>query len=697
MGNSVSNSEAWSTGHAVSNGEAYSTGHAVSNGEAWSTGHAVSNGEAYSTADAHSTSYQHSRSAADASAAGMAMSESGAQGFAGGFGGSIIPGFSITRSWQTEDDVAIRLTEISRMLESLLNQASTEGGFMTTALLLANDRGAKAAEALIPQSFHGPNVPTPVITVPGEDSLRLNALAARPSLTPDGDPFHAGLWTKWGTLLTPGMLAAYTAPNLFEEGTVITVQRKLPALAFYPETDGEVTLGHQISPETELLTNAPLKLSRERSAQQHFHTAFAANTGYGKSVAAERMAYETTLYWHMKSIVLDFGAGWRKMLNAPGLEGHVEIRQLSPGGVRPLRWNPLQIGRNISPEMHWRSFSDIFGNLAQLGQKRQIHDLQEALRQVYVAAGVLVKDPDVKNSRAWGSVKDAQEANVTGAAVGTSLAALSRDALQRLAVYRSKFVGLQDLYDYVDEEMANTPPKNIAYSILEGIRSRLEPFVQGEAAGMYAAGEDTVDINEIVPGDWGLVVLEGGTFLDTFSKSFLLSWASWQIYTDAVITRIRRAHSEPARLQLFFEEAAKMFTGLDREADNGAPTTADQLETMWEDSRKYGIWLHVITQQPSMLPAGISGSCNNMFIGQLKNIKDRDAAMAMLHRSEKGFVDENWRNFISSIPAGRMIVKLGYSLFDRSKSEPMYIQPLLLDVAEPTDEEIARQLGEIRV
>ena len=29
----------------------------------------------------------------------------------------------------------------------------------------------------------------------------------------------------------------------------------------------------------------------------------------------------------------------------------VDIRQLTPHGVRPLRWNPLQISRSIIPEV----------------------------------------------------------------------------------------------------------------------------------------------------------------------------------------------------------------------------------------------------------------------------------------------------------------------------------------------------------
>ena len=42
----------------------------------------------------------------------------------------------------------------------------------------------------------------------------------------------------------------------------------------------------------------------------------------------------------------------------------------------------------------------------------------------------------------------------------------------------------------------------------------------------------------------------------------------------------------------------------------------------------------------------------------------------------------------------RAVVKLGYQT-DRARLEPCYIQPLLLNVREPSDEDIAATLGEI--
>jgi hypothetical protein len=95
----------------------------------------------------------------------------------------------------------------------------------------------------------------------------------------------------------------------------------------------------QYSTERGQLTETLLRMTPER----HFHTALTGDTGSGKSVTAERLAYESTRAWKYRTIVLDFGQGWRKALNWPEMDGRVDIRQLYPGAVRPLRWNPLQI------------------------------------------------------------------------------------------------------------------------------------------------------------------------------------------------------------------------------------------------------------------------------------------------------------------------------------------------------------------
>jgi hypothetical protein len=683
-----------SVGGSHTQGTAQGLTHARTHSKSW----ASTSGSADTVGTADSKSENWGRSHSEGNSLGLAVSRSGAAAISGGFSTGLVPGVSINRSWQTEDDVADRVTEVLRQLEGLLNIASAEGGFMTDALLFtASDSGATAAEALVPQAFHGPNVPTPVLTIrpPGTDAdlLRQHAWAFLPyGMRADaGDPFDGQLWRRYSTLLTAGQVAAYTAPGLIEEGTAVTVMPPIPKdMGFLPQMPGDAVLGHQVSPTTRDLTAAPVRLDPERL----MHTLFAGDTGFGKSVAAIRMAYETTLKWKLRTVVLDFGAGWRQLLNAQGLEGHVDILQLWPNAARPLRWNPLQIGKNIDPETQWRAFADIFGSIARLGVRRQKQELLELLRQLYLDNGVLVDDPIVRSSPKWGVVRPDAESLLIGRVSGTALGDLSPAERQTLAVFRSQGVGLSKLYERLEERLKKVSPRDTMLGgVLEGILFRLNPLVQGAAAAQYAPGADVIAVEELGK-PWGVTIIEGGMFLDDFGKAFLLGWIGWHLYTDMVARRVHEVNTGEPLLQIFFEEANKIFAGADggSEEEGGGVSASQRFGDMFRDARKYKARLHVITQAPHMLPADIVSSCNNLVIAFLKNPKDKDLALSALARSEKGFRDEEWRRFVSDLPIGLSIGRFPYTA-TRELQRAVLFRPLMVDAPEPTDAEIEQRLG----
>jgi DNA helicase HerA-like ATPase len=153
-------------------------------------------------------------------------------------------------------------------------------------------------------------------------------------------------------------------------------------------------------------------------------------------------------------------------------------------------------------------------------------------------------------------------------------------------------------------------------------------------------------------------------------------------------------------MQVFFEEAAKVLRGVTgaASADAAGPAlTASQpvaeiFQTMWREGRKYDIFLHVITQTVSELPAGILASCNNGFFVQTKNPNDRDLVMAHIGRSERGVVNTEYKRYLARIPKGYAIAKLGYSE-DVADIEPMLVHPLMVPGSEPSEEEIHERLG----
>ncbi len=239
---------------------------------------------------------------------------------------------------------------------------------------------------------------------------------------------------------------------------------------------------------------------------------------------------------------------------------------------------------------------------------------------------------------------------------------------------------------------------------LEGVLLRLEPFTQGEMARMYGSGGNTVAVDDLgllgPPEDrWGVTILEGGAEMDEYSKIAILGLVAWHLYNDAVVRR-REAIGEEAGpvLQIVFEEANKVLTGTDAGGDDdrsGAASASALFQTMWRDGRKYRIFLHPIVQTVSELPPGVLSSCNNAFFSQTKNPDDRDLEMAHLAFSEKGFTDEDYKRFLSRMPAAMSVVKLGYSM-DVMHTTPFLARPSMLSVPEPTDGEIYELMQELR-
>ena len=721
---SQSVSGGWSSGHSVTEGVAVTRGsshtqsRSETHGEAYTQGRAVTISEGEAITESQQWSKFKSDTWGRADTWGVADSQqegwgknhsqghtqtqnqnrSAMQALTRGLSTGLIPGISINRSWQTEDDVADCLTEIYRQIEGLLNMTSKEGGFLGEAVLFTEtETGASAGDALIPQAFHGPNSPTPVLTArPGSDIeslIRRHALAFTPHMLPDPtDPLHGALGGRFSTVLTMAQLAAYTAPAIFREGTV----RIIPAipkdgLGFYPDMPGDVLLGHQFSPETADLTRTPVKLDRDRFV----HILFAGSTGFGKSVGAMRLAYEVALKWKMRVVVLDFGYAWRQLLNAAGIEEQVDIRQLNPFGVRPLRWNPMQISRHIHPEEQMKAFAGIFTTVAQLGVKQQQHRFLDAIEQVYLQAGVLTDDPKVRADRHWGRVTNQAEADAADTEPGMRLNALTPDQRQQIAIERSKNVGLRDLYQEIETRRDALPTRDqIGRGIYEGILQRLKSLIRGSAEPQFAPGHDAIDLADL--GQSGVLILEGGQFLDKFSKAWLLGWAGWLISQDMVKKRQKQLISGDAELLLIFEEANKILTGLAAEDPNnrGGGTVAEQYEDLARDSRKYGIRLVFISQSPSSLPVGIRSSCSSLIAGFLSEPDDKDVILSALAKSEKGFRDEAWRRFLADEQIGMALGRLPYT-FNRAEMRPFLFQPLILDAEEPGDEAVATKLGAI--
>ena len=383
-----------SSSEAVSSSLAQGTSQSASRSESWGTSHAVSNSVANTTSESETVSasdtksQSHTRSQGDSLSSGLSRSVS--QGLAVG----LAPSFSIGNSAQWQNDPAMLVTEMMRTQERLLKTASLEGAYYSDVYALTRTpRGLQAMMGLIPEAFQGTEevvtgVQCRTLTLEEQAYIREHARAWTPSTRFETVPGVVSGYMD-STLLTMLQLAAYTSPGVFEQGVALTTQEETPQFAYYPTIQGDVVLGRQYSIEIGDLTDAFLRLAADR----HFHTAIIGDTGFGKTVAAEILAQGTTTAWRYRTIVLDFGQGWRRALNFPGMEDRVDVRQLFPGAKRPLRWNFLQLPKRIDPTQYSTSVATLFANAGRMGE-RQVGFMRRALVDLYGLNGVTLSDID---------------------------------------------------------------------------------------------------------------------------------------------------------------------------------------------------------------------------------------------------------------------------------------------------------------
>ncbi len=689
-GTSESRSTSQGQSNVVTSARASSDTSSESFGESWGETNSWSRTQSVSDAVADGQSRGVSMGQTYGSSLGRGLSVGRSLGLSGG----VIPTISASKSYNWVDAAAQQVAELYRTHEAILVDASKEGAYLTDVYMLTRSRtGLAAAQALVRQAFHGSekvvtSFQSRALNADEQAYIRRHVAAFTPSTRVETIPGVLEGY-KDTTLLPPEKLAALFAPGLFERGPAVTTEERIPAFAFIPDLKGDAVLGRLWDFETHTLTNAELRLSEDK----HMHTAFCGDTGYGKTVGAERLCVEAVNRWHHRAVVLDWGQGWRKLLNSPIPRSRVQVYQLHERAVRPLRWNPLQIGKRVGPNAQCEATVEIFANIGRLGSKQSSFMLR-ALRKVYTLAGVFTSDPEVQDHPVLGRVIDATEQTVVAQPIGTWLTALDPDQLQALAVQRSKAIDLTDWINQVRVEIKAMKSSDPNRSALESVVVRMERLTHGTAGRRYAKGDDSMAIEDLgligpTSDPWGVAVLEGGAEMDGYSKSVLLSLIAWHLYNDAVSRRRESIGRKLPALNIFFEEANKIFLGVETSGDTGnqPPPVSNQILPMFTDGRKFRVYCHPVLQAVNMLPDAILSSCVNICVGQSKGIRDRDAILAHLAKSEKGFTDEEYKRFVSKMPPKMIICKLGYGehLWETGA---MLCEIDLVAATEPTEAEL---------
>lgn len=695
MADGTSHTVSTSTTVADSSGgfTSHTTSHATSVADTQTTGGSQTTGYADTTSTAQSVS--HSRATSVNFARGQALST--IQGY--GLGVGLAPSISFSKTYHGYNRQATMIANPLRQMEQAVETMTVEGAYYTDHYFLcATPEAYMALEALIPQAYHGTEgvwVGVRCRTLSPEEQayIRKHAFTFTPSNRLEDNPWALEPW-KDTTLLKLEQAAAYVAPATFEEGVAITVREQVPPLAFVPDMPGRMVLGHQYSYErsTEKPTGYPLRLAREVMS----NWAFCADTRMGKSVAAERLVFELVTQEGFRAVVMDYGAGWTRMLTALPLD-LVDFWSLAPWGARPIRWNILQIGKRISPREQMAATVELLCAAGRMGE-RQAGFMLQTLEELYIDWGVLTFDDEVQEHDKWGLVQDDEWGILDRARQERGLPArprqktwlrdLSDFELQALAAHRSKKADAREWYNRVSS-LAKSIKDTTSKSALEGVKLRLQHLVKGQVGNMYGAGEDSIAIEDLVPQTGGLTILSGGARMSAYARAALLSLMTYHLYTDSVARREERLEGiEHPPLLIVIEEANKVLGGSeDTRKGDGPPIQSDIIPSFFRDAGKYQVYLAAIAQSPASLPAGILSSCNNLVIGQLKNPDDVREVMSALARSPYGFVDVPYAHFIGDLEVGQMIIRLGLARGGRGNF-PILYRPLMVQAREPSPSDL---------
>ena len=716
----ITHSESWGTSHATGRSSAVTRSEATTRSsfdttsEAWTESRAVTSSWARTRGRSEADATGYSESAALASAAGVGAARG--VGYARGLGlsGGLVPSVGASKTYHWVDDAAALVGDLLARQEALLKEAVQQGGYLTDVYALLPDRRAAVAfESLVRQAFIGTqDVATavqPRYLSPEEQAyIRLHASAFTPATVEErfAEVFDG---YRHSTLLPPTMLAAYTAPALFEEGYALVSQEEIPRYAVHAEMALEryqgrgIVLGAHWSAERGRLTATPVVVTPER----HFHTVFQGDTGTGKTEAAMRLALGAAMVFHRPVLVFEFGVGWRGLFDSPLPRARFALYQLYPGAPRPLRWPLLRVPRRVDAARYIAALVGIIANAGGMGE-RQISLFQQALRYTYLRHGVPVARLQTAIVPAWDidlpdgyrAVRE-DEAAWAGAPVGTPLPDLDAarlgdaDARRRLVMLRSARTPIAEVVAALYAAFQRLK-NNADQQALTGVILRLERIAQLEAiVGPAGPAEALVPLEEIAllgpPGDqWGVTVIEGGRSLDDdFVKSAIFGLMLWTVYTDATAV-LQEGEAARQRIEVFIEEGNKVLSGVETQEQREAHTP-ELFVSMWRDSRK-ALYLHPITQTISALDPAILASCGNAFFFQSKNPKDADQILHHLGRSAKGMHDLAYQHHIPGLEVGACIYRFALST-TRQEIEMGLMRPCMVARRTPTDDELRAWYG----
>ncbi len=390
------------------------------------------------------------------------------------------------------------------------------------------------------------------------------------------------------------------------------------------------------------------------------HILIAGTTRSGKTNAAMWLIIQL-LKHNFDVIILDWKNTWRQLIYHINDDINAKIFTLAKPEVSPLIANPLRppvINDHIvvSPLMWADIVSEIFAYAyAPFPRSRSI--VREELEKLYIEKGVL--ENHGREFENYPLMSELVE-RILRRIEETDISKAGRGEIESLNAIRAR------LWEYASE--VNILHKQFS---TQRVGKKIEDLIKEEEKGKVTIIE--------AAGLWGQ------------HKAFILSWIATSIY--AYQTTLARPRRKP--LVVVIEEAQHLIPP--QTILNQVHIYESIWETMFRELGEYNVWLIAITQMPSKLPPSILGNTPMKIVLNLATSDEQGRGDIDLVMENIG-LDPRWdhrhvKRFITRLPTGWAIVKLGYWEKQYDAWPYLIAFPKVISDNYPTDDEIKRIMG----
>jgi hypothetical protein len=475
---------------------------------------------------------------------------------------------------------------------------------------------------------------------------------------------------KYATVLLPSELTAYTHLPRVSEGGIFAETEDVPKFAVPSMLKGEIYMGSVLSAERYSVKNGyATPFDYRISEGELMHGIFTGASRSGKTVAAMRFVAELsrvrrkTTGKRLRIVCMDPKQDWRAL--ARFVEpSRFRFYSMAMPHFHPLKYNPCKIPYGVRPQFWIDVLIEVYCRAYGLLERgKQL--MAETFYSLYEEAGVF----EAIDHDGWEKVVPDLSRRVT-----------FRKAYERMSYYKAQ---LEDPSN--PKGRAGNDTRDAYSRLLE----RLSAFGREYSVESRMFGSsDGLGIDDIIGKD-DVTVIESKGLESTF-KNFLFGCISAGFFRYAIAQEGGYLNKDQYETVLVIEEANEVLVGNDTAGSGGGQqfglTGQSEFEQMLDQAAGYGLFVFAITQKIADMPKSVIANSGLLFAGKIVTEDDINVAVKMIARDPR-YDNRDIVKWFPRSPIGWFVCRSARTA-NFMDAEPVLVKVAMLNVAQPTNEEI---------